>query len=180
MTQKRVIKFCGWHKIINLLWWEPTVTCCGLTDKIDWAITCLIKFSETNVMWYQSFKTVLASEKVDSELAVTLQEWKQNYRIECRIVEYPELNDFHWGSQIPTPGSTQHCPKSKPYVWEHCLNAPWTLQAWGYDPGQPGPCPLPSGWDHFPNSHLTLPWHSCMPFPWVLLLSPKSREQLFV
>lgn len=43
------------------------------------------------------------------------------------------------GSLSPTASSKQKHPKLKPYVWENCSNAPWTLAAWGHG--------------HFPGDH---------------------------
>ena len=54
----------------------------------------------------------------------------------------------------PNPVSTQHQPKFKPRVWEHCPNTPWSLAAQGcvHFPGEPVPCPTPPGAEPFPNA----------------------------
>jgi len=94
-----------------------------------------------------------------------------------RIISWGGSNP--WESWSWTPGSTQDHPKSKPCLWECSPNTLWTVAAWCHHrcPGQPAPCPLPSGEEPFPNPQLPLPWHSSMLFPLVLLLSPESRAQ---
>lgn len=59
-------------------------------------------------------------------------------------------------------------PKSSPAA---CCHA--------HSPGQPVPVPYhPPGAEPFPNLHLTLSWHSSMPFPLVMLLSREWRSAL--
>jgi len=69
-----------------------------------------------------------------------------------RSIEHPEWNG-NTRSLSPAPCSTQDCPKS---VWEHCLNDPWTA-------GQPIPCLLPSGAEHFFDPPDTSPCCSLRP-----------------
>lgn len=47
---------------------------------------------------------------------------------------------------------------------------PWPLQWATCSSARP-----PSGKEPLPNTHLTLPWHSSMPYPPVLLLSPERE-----
>jgi len=51
----------------------------------------------------------------------------------CMALEWPGYRMIRKDSQSswsPTPGSTQNHSKSKPYIWEHCPNTPWTLASW--------------------------------------------------
>jgi len=54
---------------------------------------------------------------------------------------------FSQESSCSAPGSTQHHPKSKPYVCECCASTFWTPEAQDCArcPGQPVPCPLLCG-----------------------------------
>ena len=51
-------------------------------------------------------------------------------------------------SPSPTPGSTQHHPKPKVYVWELCANTPWLSNS--------GLCPLPWASRSMPTTSLFL------------------------
>jgi len=47
-----------------------------------------------------------------------------------------------------------HHQKNRPCVWDHYPDASWTLIDWSHDhfPGQPVPCPWPSGEERLPNT----------------------------
>ena len=103
--------------------------------------------------------------------------WNCSFLLKQRISLCSSTQLF--SSKGITLGSTQRYWKFKPYAWVCCPNPPWTLAAWGYYHchGEPVPCPLPSGEEPFPNTHLTLPWCSSMLFPQLLLLSPDGIGQ---
>ena len=56
---------------------------------------------------------------------------------------------------IKTPGSTRDKMGVKPQIWKCCPNTSCVPVPWGCAsyPGQPVPCPLPSGAEPFPNPH---------------------------
>ena len=81
-----------------------------------------------------------------------------------RITEYPEFGKDPQGSSSPTPAlhsSTKPSPVSQSS----------STQGRAHCPGQPIPCPPPSGAQPFPHPQLPSP-HSSMPFPQALSLSP--------
>jgi len=81
------------------------------------------------------------------------------------------------GSLSLIPGSTQNHQKIRLYVWEHCLNIPWTPTTWGHDqcPYHPVECSSTLWWRTFSR-------YTTWPLPMQLHaipLSPAavSREQ---
>jgi len=93
-----------------------------------------------------------------------------------RIIAYPELEEIHNEHEVQLLYPHSHS-KAWTHVWEWYPNTPWTLLAWGHAhcPGQPVPCPPPSGAHPVPNPQLPLPWHSSMRFPPALLLSQRAE-----
>ena len=94
-----------------------------------------------------------------------------------RITEHPKLEGTHKDHQVQVPAPFSTTQNPNPMSESKCPNAPRTPAAQGcaHCPGQPVPCPLPSGADPFPDPLLPLPWHSSMPFPQALSLSQRAE-----
>jgi len=104
------------------------------------------------------------------------------YEMACSIKnEYDSWN--HGVPQVGTdpqrwswaPGSRQTTRKSHllKALSRHCQNSSTGSQAHG--PGQPSPCPPPSGADPSPDHQLSLPRHSSMRFPRAVSLSRRAK-----
>ena len=96
------------------------------------------------------------------------------------ITESQNIQSWKGPLRIKSPASTQDYTKSQSFDRLHYSNAPWTAAVLCHDhcPGEPVQCltthPLTKSLFLTPN--LTVPWHSSMLFPWVLLLSLVSTS----
>ena len=73
----------------------------------------------------------------------------------------------------PHTGPPQNQTQCLRALSRHSLN--FGTRGRAHSPGQPVPCPPPSGADPVPNPQLPLPWHSSMPFPRALSLSHRAE-----
>lgn len=82
-----------------------------------------------------------------------------------QITEHPELEESHKDHWVQPASPHSTIQKSKPPVWEQCLNALW------------GPCPLPLGQNISLTPHPTLPTAPCQSLG---LRCYKQRAELIV
>ena len=155
--------------------------CSGLVIRQFWFIQLWFQWDGTVEVWVRYQLREIASENPRTGWLCVIyvcegrscSAWTALHR----IIEYPKLGKTHKDHWVQILDNSEF----KPYIWECCPNAPWTLTGlvpWSLLWAACSSAPPPSGEEPFPNTHLNLPWHSSMPFPWVLLLPTESRDQL--